>query len=81
MNVTDRLGLSISQALAAWGLVALIGGVSGLTAMLLCSYMLSFGGFESADKHGISNVKATRLGGVAILFYVVMHLGYQASID
>ena len=80
MSVTDRLGLSISQAVLAWVLVALIGGVAGLTAMLLCNYMLSFGGSDSADKHGISNVKATRLGGVAIVAYVAMHLGYQAKI-
>ena len=78
MSFTDRLGLSIPQAVLAWGLVVLIGGAAGLLAMLICNYMLSFGGGDSASKHGISKVQATRLGGVAIVVYMVMHLGYQA---
>jgi UDP-N-acetylmuramyl pentapeptide phosphotransferase/UDP-N-acetylglucosamine-1-phosphate transferase len=59
-------------------LVVLIGGAAGLMAMLICNYMLSFGGSDSASKHGISKVQATRLGGVAIVAYMIMHLGYQA---
>lgn len=78
MSFTDRLGLSIPQAVLAWVLVVLIGGAAGLLAMLICNYMLSFGGSDSASKHGISKVQATRLGGVAIVAYMIMHLGYQA---
>ena len=78
MSFTDRLGLTIPQAVLAWGLVVLIGGAAGLLAMLICNYMLSFGGSDSASKHGISKVQATRLGGVAIVAYMIMHLGYQA---
>ena len=78
MSFRDRLGLSISQAAVAWGLVLLVGGAAGLIAMLLCNYILSFGGKDSAGKHGISQVDATRLGGVAIVAYMLMHLGYQA---
>lgn len=80
MSLINRLGLTIPQAVLAWGLVVLIGGAAGLLAMLICNFMLSFGGSDSASKHGISNVQATRLGGVAIVAYMVMHLGYQASI-
>ena len=32
------------QAVVAWGLVVLIGGAAGLLAMLICNYLLSFGG-------------------------------------
>ena len=77
MSFTDRLGLTVTQAILAWGLVILIGGAAGLIAMLICNYMLSFGGDDSANKHGISKVQATRLGGIAIVSYMVMHLGYQ----
>ncbi len=78
MSFRDRLGLSVSQAVVAWGLVVLIGGAAGLIAMLICNYLLSFGGEDSSGKHGISTVNATRLGGVAIVTYMLMHLGYQA---
>lgn len=78
MSFTDRLGLTVPQAILAWGLVVLVGGAAGLLAMLICNYMLSFGGGDSASKHGISTVQATRLGGVAIVAYMAMHLGYQA---
>ena len=61
----------------AWGLVVLIGGVAGLFSMLICSYVMSFGGIDSADKHGISKVTASRVGGLAIVTYMLVHLGYQ----
>ena len=80
MSFRDRLGLSVSQAVVAWGLVVLVGGAAGLLAMLMCNYLLSFGGEDSSGKHGISTVNATRLGGVAIVTYMLMHLGYQASV-
>ena len=44
MSFRDRLGLSVSQAVVAWGLVVLIGGAAGLIAVLICNYLLSFGG-------------------------------------
>lgn len=77
MSFTDRLGFTVAQAVAAWVLVFLIGGAAGVVAMLLCHYLLTFGGEDSANKHGISKVSATRLGGVAIVAYMLMHLGYQ----
>ena len=76
MSFTDRLGFTVAQAVAAWLLVFLIGGAAGVVAMLLCHYLLTFGGEDSANKHGIS-MSATRLGGVAIVAYMLMHLGYQ----
>jgi UDP-N-acetylmuramyl pentapeptide phosphotransferase/UDP-N-acetylglucosamine-1-phosphate transferase len=80
LGFTDRLGLSVSQAVFAWGLVVLIGGVAGLVSMLLCFYVLSFGGVDSANKHGISQVSATRVGGLAIVSYMLMHLWYQGQL-
>ena len=77
LSFTDRLGLSVPKAILAWGLVVLIGGAAGLLAMLICNYMLSFGGQDAENKHGISEVTATRLGGIAIVAYMAMHLGYQ----
>jgi len=77
LSFTDRLGLSVSQAVFAWGLVVLIGGAAGLFSMLLCFYVLSFGGVDSANKHGISQVSATRVGGLAVVSYMLLHLGYQ----
>lgn len=77
MSFTDRLGFTVSQAIAAWLLVFLVGGVSGVVAMMLCHYLLTFGGEDVANKHGISQITATRLGGVAIVGYMLMHLGYQ----
>ena len=80
MSFTDRLGFTVAQAVAAWLLVFLIGGAAGVVAMLLCHYLLTFGGEDSANKHGISKVSATRLGGVAIVAYMLMHLGYQLQL-
>ena len=76
MSFTDRLGMTVPQAVLAWALVLFVGGASGVIAMLLCHYLLTFGGQDSANKHGISKVTATRLGGVAIVSYLVLHLGY-----
>lgn len=77
MSFKDRLGFTVGQAFAAWLLVLLIGGAAGAVAILLCHYLLAFGGEDVADKHGISKVSATRLGGVAIVAYMLMHLGYR----
>ena len=77
MSVRDRLGMTPTQATCAWLLVLIIGGLSGLVALLICMYLLSFGGKDSVDKHGISQVEASRIGGVAIVTYMALHLGYQ----
>jgi UDP-GlcNAc:undecaprenyl-phosphate GlcNAc-1-phosphate transferase len=77
MSFTDRLGMTVQQVIAAWVLVLFVGGAAGVVAMLLCHYMLTFGGDDSADKHGISQVTATRVGGVAIVSYMLLHLGFQ----
>jgi len=77
MSFTDRLGFTVSQAIAAWVLVFFVGGAAGVVAMLLCHYLMTFGGEDSADKHGISKVTASRVGGVAVVGYMLIHLGYQ----
>ena len=77
MSFKDRLGFTVSQAIAAWVLVFLVGGAAGVVAMLLCHYLMTFGGEDSADKHGISKVTASRVGGVAVVGYMLIHLGYQ----
>ena len=77
MSFTDRLGFTVSQAIAAWALVFFVGGAAGVVAMLLCHYLMTFGGEDSAQKHGISKVTASRVGGVAVVGYMLIHLGYQ----
>ena len=81
MNLRDRLGLTPAQAIIAWGLVAAIGGFSGIFAILLCVYLISFGGEDEASKHGISSEDAFRVGGVAIVVYGVLYLLYQAQVE
>ena len=80
MNLRDRLGLTPTQAIVAWGLVAAIGGFSGIFAILLCLYLISFGGEDEASKHGISSEDAFRVGGVAIVVYGALYFLYQAQI-
>ena len=77
MSFSDRLGMTVWQAIIAWSLVLLIGGAAGVVSMLLCQYLLSFGGSDSANKHGISSVEASRVGGVAIVGYCLLLLAYQ----
>lgn len=79
MNLRDRLGLTPAQAILAWLLVAAIGGFSGVFAMLLCAYLISFGGEDAASKHGISSKDAYRVGGVAIVVYVILHVLYRVQ--
>ena len=81
MSMRDRLGLTVPQAIAAWALALFIGGMAGFMSMLICFYLLSFGGEDDAQKHGISKVQATRLGGVAVASYLLMHLWFQHSIS
>ena len=80
MSPRDRLGMSPIEAGLAWLLAAAVGGVSGIVSLLLCHYLLTFGGGDSADKHGISKVDATRIGGVAIVAYMTLHLAYQTQL-
>ena len=80
MNLRDRLGLTPAQAIVAWVLVAAIGGFSGIFAILLCLYLISFGGEDEASKHGISSEDAFRVGGVAIVIYGALYTVYQAQI-
>ena len=77
MELTDRLGLSPRIAILAWIFVVLLGGLSGVFAMLLSSYLLTFGGRDEASKHGISEVVATRVGGVVVVSYTAFFLSYQ----
>ena len=78
MSTTDQLGLTIPKAIFAWSLVFVIGGFAAVLAMFVCHYLFLFGGKDVVEKHGISNNVASRLGGVAIVFYIACHLSYQA---
>ena len=75
--MNDRLGLSLSQSLVLLIVGTLVGGVSALIAILLCHYVLNFGGADSAEKHGISQLEATRIGGVMIVAYLSLNLAFQ----
>ena len=72
--MNDLLGLSPAKALLLLLLCGLIGGLAGLLAILSCQYMLSFGGRDAKDKHGISVVESTRIGGVLIVMYLLLNL-------
>ena len=78
MSTNDQLGLTVPKAIFAWCLAFVIGGFAAVLAMLTCQYLFSLGGRDVVEKHGISNNVASRLGGVAIVFYIACHLSYQA---
>jgi len=70
----------INRPLSGWPLLVIsgfIGGLSGILALLLSRWMARYGGLDSPDKHGISNVRASRLGGVLIVSYVLFSIAYQ----
>lgn len=68
------LRLSKVQAMVLVLAVALVGGLAGLLALLLCHWVLRFGGSDAADKHGISSAQSVRVGGVLIAVYVLCYL-------
>ena len=74
----DPLTISSIPMAIAWLAAILIGGLSGLIALGLCWLLLFFGGEDSASKHGISNTLSSRVGGVAVVFYLLVNTGYQS---
>ena len=72
LSFTDRLGLSVPKAILAWGLVVLIGGAAGLLAMLICNYMLSFGG---------QDVHLFRAGGVDPQIHLIAQMHHHVRDD
>jgi UDP-N-acetylmuramyl pentapeptide phosphotransferase/UDP-N-acetylglucosamine-1-phosphate transferase len=71
-------------AFSGWPLLlvsGLIGGVSGIMAVLLSRWVTNHGGLDSPDKHGISGMPACRLGGVLIVSYVFFSLFYYYARD
>ena len=44
MSVRDRLGMNPLKATVAWLLVFGVGGLAGIGALLICMYLLTFGG-------------------------------------
>lgn len=75
--MSDRLGLSVTKSLALLAVGVLIGGLAWLIAILVCHYLLNFGGVDEAQKHGISQVQASRIGGVMIVIYLSLNLCFQ----
>ena len=55
----------------------ILGGIAGVVAIFICRYILSFGGSDSTEKHGISTNTATRIGGVLIVVFLVLHISFQ----
>lgn len=74
----DPLTISSIPMAIAWLAAILIGGLSGLIALGLCWLLLFIGGEDSASKHGISNTLSSRVGGVAVVFYLLVNTGYQS---
>ena len=58
----------------------ILGGIAGVVAIFLCHYVLSFGGVDSLQKHGISATAATRVGGVLIVVFLVLHVLFQVVV-
>lgn len=77
-RVNDRLGLSVTRASVLLVISALIGGLAGLMSILLCYFLLSFGGSEDADKHGIATLPAARIGGVLLVTYLLINVFFQS---
>ena len=75
--MNDRLGLSFVQASFLLVACVVTGGLAALVAVLLCYFLLNFGGEEPADKHGISSMPAVRIGGVLIVGYLVLNLMFH----
>jgi UDP-N-acetylmuramyl pentapeptide phosphotransferase/UDP-N-acetylglucosamine-1-phosphate transferase len=75
--MNDQLGLSPARATILLVLCAVIGGVAALFAILICYFMLNFGGHDAADKHGISSIHSIRIGGVLIVVYLLFNLLFQ----
>jgi UDP-N-acetylmuramyl pentapeptide phosphotransferase/UDP-N-acetylglucosamine-1-phosphate transferase len=75
--VNDRLGLSVGRSLLLLVIGTVLAGISGLLAVLICHYLLNFGGADSANKHGISQIESTRIGGVMIAVYLGLNLAFQ----
>jgi UDP-GlcNAc:undecaprenyl-phosphate GlcNAc-1-phosphate transferase len=75
--MNDRLGLSVGRSLLLLVIGTVLAGISGLLAILICHYLLNFGGADSANKHGLSQIESTRIGGVMIAVYLGLNLGFQ----
>ncbi|EGG30162.1 Undecaprenyl-phosphate N-acetylglucosaminyl 1-phosphate transferase [Aequoribacter fuscus] len=75
--MNDRLGLSVGRSLLLLVIGTVLAGISGLLAILICHYLLNFGGADSANKHGLSQIESTRIGGVMIAAYLGLNLGFQ----
>ena len=73
----DRLGLSKARIAVLIVLSLLVGGVAGLASVLLCRFVVRFGGVDSAEKHGISTANSIRVGGLLVCMYLVLNIGYQ----
>ena len=71
---------NLNTGLSGWPLLlvsAAIGGVAGMLSVALARWLTRHGGLDSPDKHGISSVRACRLGGVLITSYVLFTVIYH----
>lgn len=70
----------LHSGLSGWPLLivsAVIGGVAGVLAVASAHWAARHGGLDSPDKHGISSVQASRVGGVLIFTYVLFSVFYH----
>ncbi|MEJ6684370.1 MAG: MraY family glycosyltransferase [SAR86 cluster bacterium] len=74
----------LNTGLSGWPLLivsAAIGGVAGVLSVGVARWLTRHGGLDSPDKHGISSVRACRLGGVLITSYVLFSIIYHYILD
>ena len=75
---------NLNTGLSGWPLLivsAAIGGVAGVLSVGVARWLTRHGGLDSPDKHGISSVRACRLGGVLITSYVLFTIIYHYILD
>ena len=74
----------LNTGLSGWPLLivsAALGGVAGVLSVGVARWLTRHGGLDSPDKHGISSVRACRLGGVLITSYVLFTMIYHYILD
>jgi len=81
MTIADvNIHKNVDKPLSGWPLLivaGIIGGVCGVLAVLLSRWVTRYGGLDSPYKHGISGVRACRLGGVLIASYMLLSMVYH----
>ena len=75
---------NLNTGLSGWPLLivsAAIGGVAGVLSVGVARWLTRHGGLDSPEKHGISSIRACRLGGVLIASYMLFTIIYHYMLN